>query len=412
MNFDVHSRTIFLTVMGSRAYGFSTPESDWDYRGIIIPPIDSYIGVLNKFEHLVDTDKSKHVYKYFPSGLLVDSEAEHPDMQLLELTKFAGLAAQCNPSIIEILFSPDNNWAINTPIMRKLLDKRNLFITKAAKPRFCGYALSQLERIERHRRWLLNPPKAKPERKDFGLPNKPLIDADQLGAAEAIINRSLGEFISQHEDFVDEDMKIEMSNFLKRSMREAWVAINTKVPYPVGINAEFPSLEDALFYSEGKALGLSENFLSILNAEKRYRAALKEWQNYQNWLATRNPERAELERKFGYDCKHAVHLVRLLRMAREILETGEVKVLRPDAEELRSIRNGAWDYERLVEFARTEDVALNDVMHKSKLKPKPDMQELHNLICEMVFEFNMSTSDDIICNNIKNMLASGFSYHD
>jgi len=45
-----------------------------------------------------------------------------------------------------------------------------------------------------------------------------------------------------------------------------------------------------------------------------------------------------LEAKFGFDTKHAMHLIRLLRMAREILETGVVHVKRPDAEELSAIR--------------------------------------------------------------------------
>src|ERR1039458_5020213 len=33
---------------------------------------------------------------------------------------------------------------------------------------------------------------------------------------------------------------------------------------------------------------------------------------YNGWKAQRNPKRAELEAKFGYDTKHAMHLVRLM----------------------------------------------------------------------------------------------------
>ncbi|AEZ66297.1 hypothetical protein phiTE_131 [Pectobacterium phage phiTE] len=39
-------------------------------------------------------------------------------------------------------------------------------------------------------------------------------------------------------------------------------------------------------------------------------------------MKNRNAARHELEEKFGYDTKHAMHLVRLLRMSQEILETG------------------------------------------------------------------------------------------
>ena len=88
-----------MTLSGSRAYGFSNPDSDYDYRGIAIPPLDSYIGIKGKFEHAVD-DKTKHVWLNY-KGIVEDES----DMQVYELTKFIGLAAQCNPSIIEVLFT-------------------------------------------------------------------------------------------------------------------------------------------------------------------------------------------------------------------------------------------------------------------------------------------------------------------
>mgnify|MGYP001607055563 CR=1 FL=1 len=46
--------------------------------------------------------------------------------------------------------------------------------------------------------------------------------------------------------------------------------------------------------------------------------------------------------------KHAMHLVRLMRMCKEILITCEVVVKRPDREELLAIRNGAWSYYKLI----------------------------------------------------------------
>ena len=53
--------------------------------------------------------------------------------------------------------------------------------------------------------------------------------------------------------------------------------------------------------------------------ERAYRAALKHWQNFQTWRANRHPERAALEAVYGYDTKHAAHLLRLYRMGIEIL---------------------------------------------------------------------------------------------
>jgi predicted nucleotidyltransferase len=383
MNFDLHKRTIFLTVSGSRAFGFSSPTSDWDYRGIVIPPLDSYIGILGKFEHMVDSDKNNPVSKYYPDGLLQPDA----DMQLLELTKFVSLAAQNNPSIIEILFTDPRFFVIKTPIMDRLLDVKYLFLSKTIKARFCGYALSQLKRIKRHKRWLDNPPTHQPTREEYGLPNRSLISQDQMGAAEALIQKELDEFMIE-QTHLPEDVKVELSSNLGRMMRAVWVSINKDRPYPVGDGFNFESTEDALFWGAASDQGFSDNFLEVLNREKRYRAALREWNSYQNWLVNRNPARAEIERKFGFDLKHATHLVRLIRMAREILETGEVHVHRPDAEELRAIRNGAWSYEKIVEFAETEDQVLNDVVKTSSLPKVPDRHKIHEITRDMILEFN------------------------
>jgi len=67
----------------------------------------------------------------------------------------------------------------------------------------------------------------------------------------------------------------------------------------------------------------------------------------------RNPVRAELERKHGYDTKHAMHLVRMMRTALEVLERGDLRVRRDDAAELLAIRDGALSFEALLETAAT-----------------------------------------------------------
>jgi predicted nucleotidyltransferase len=82
--------------------------------------------------------------------------------------------------------------------------------------------------------------------------------------------------------------------------------------------------------------------------------------------------------------KHASHLVRLLRMCREILETGKVIVKRPDAQELLAIRNGAWTYDQLEEWSAKEDKALDEVMKTSKIPRSPNRTKLDALCIELV----------------------------
>lgn len=62
-------------------------------------------------------------------------------------------------------------------------------------------------------------------------------------------------------------------------------------------------------------------------------------------------KRKALVREFSYDVKNAAHLIRLLRMGIEFLETGVLRVLRPDAEELISIKQGKWTLEQVKDEA-------------------------------------------------------------
>lgn len=381
MNFDLNRATVYLAISGSRAYGFNTTTSDWDYRGIAIPPIDTYIGLKPKFEQAVDA-KTKHVWKLFPEGL-IEPEA---DMQVMELTKFCNLALTCNPSIIEILFSDHDSIVRMDPIMDQLIANRDMFLSKQARPRFCGYAVSQLRKIKSHRRWITDGLVQEPTRASFDLPEYSVLSKDQLGAANSMIEKEAAQFVID-QNGLNETTKTNLQNNLEEMMKSIWVALN-KDEYPVGLGKKFASTKEALYSFVASQGQFSENFLEVLKREKQYRAAKQDWDSYQHWLRERNPARAEMEKKFGFDLKYAVHLVRLVRMCREILETGQVHVKRPDAEELREIRNGAWTYERVCEYAESEDKELLEVARASKLPSNPDFEKAHRLVFETVTKYN------------------------
>ena len=293
---------LYQTVHGSRAYGLARPSSDWDTKGVIVGPSAWYHGFLGGPEQL--------------------GEADHV---LYELRKFFRLAAEANPSLLEILYTDPQWHRVMTPAGERLLAARDQFLSRRVAGSFGGYALSQLKRIKTHRRWLLEPPQAAPTRVAFGLPEKAVAPPDQLGAYEA--------------------------------MR---------------LQGEVPDADP--------------NFLKLLEKERKYRAARNEWSRYQDWLAGRNPARAALEAQFGYDTKHAQHLVRLLRMGHEILATGQVIVTRPDRDELLAIRDGVLSYDALIEQADALYEAVEAAQATSPLPAAPDTQLLESLCVSLVEE--------------------------
>ncbi len=70
------------------------------------------------------------------------------------------------------------------------------------------------------------------------------------------------------------------------------------------------------------------------------------------------------------NCKHASHVVRLIRLGEEILTEGIVRVKRPDAKELLAIRNGEWSYEQLLDFAEGKDKLIRETLYKTSHLPK------------------------------------------
>ena len=66
-------------------------------------------------------------------------------------------------------------------------------------------------------------------------------------------------------------------------------------------------------------------------------------------------------------------------MAEEILTDGVVNVYRPDREELVGIMNGAWNYEKVLEYAEGADERMDVLYNKSKLRHSPDMKKISEL---------------------------------
>lgn len=342
-------RTLYLTRHGSHSYGTSLPTSDLDIRGVCIAPKETYLGFGQGFEQATQKE---------------------PDLVVFELRKFLGLACECNPNVLELLYTDPSDHLLVTPAWERLVEHRDAFLSKKAQHTFSGYALAQLKRINIHYAWLKNPILHAPMRADFGLPEKPVIPSDQMAAAQAAIRKQLDRWSLKEMDLDPATIQAVLDNTEKALMEMtgwAWQEKNIQ-------------LETAA----ARHLGFSTNFIEVLGQERRFDAAMRNYANYLTWQRERNPARAALEAKYGFDTKHAMHLVRLLRMCREILTEGVVRVRRPDAEELLAIRAGAWTYEQLIEWAAAEDKALKQAAEASKLPWSADKKRVNQICVELV----------------------------
>lgn len=247
--------------------------------------------------------------KRFEQHIQEASKGHPHDLVIFSFKKFVKLASDCNPNVIEVLFVDEDDVLYVDDFGRELLNFRNNFISKKIKHTFSGYAHSQLKRIKLHREWLLNPPQKMPERSDFGLGHVGSFTKSEIGILESL----------QRDERLD---------------------------------------------------SLNPDLVSLYLREKAYKNAKLQWDQYENWKKSRNPTRAELEAKYGFDTKHAMHLIRLMRTCCDVLVTGTVPVKRhDDREELLSIRRGELSYDEVIELAEKLEGMSDDLYKTTTIVP-------------------------------------------
>ncbi len=114
-----------LIMAGSRLYGTDTPNSDYDYRGFIVPPFE-YLAGLNNFEH--------HILR-------------EPDTIIYSIKRFFELLILGDPTAYEILFAPETNIIERSDIGGIVLRNRSLFACKRFARRIGGYAQSEWRKV-------------------------------------------------------------------------------------------------------------------------------------------------------------------------------------------------------------------------------------------------------------------------
>lgn len=358
---EVENNCIFLSVVGSRAYGVNREDSDYDQAGVMISPSRYFYG-LDKMDQ----------FRNFPGV----------DKVIYDIRKAVRLISDNNPNMLDLLFVPERCILKIEPEWKIFMENRDLFVSKKCRHTYSGYSFAQLRRIETHRKYLLDPPQVKPTREAYGLPAVSVFPTAQL---KAIVYSAMGNFLIEEdkENFLDELDEV-YSNYVMpiigRYIKDEYRSLALEY-LQVGIKSQANTL---------KALGptyIKDEYIDIATKELQFYSADAEWGQYQAWLKCRNKARAELEVKFGFDTKHACHLIRLIRMCIEILETGKVNVDRTniDAEELKAIRAGAWSFEEIKDYANNMDIKAGELYEKSTLQRSPDNEKIKE-ICASVCE--------------------------
>jgi len=363
---DIEKNTIFLFTRGSQAYGTNTPESDEDIGGICLPSKKVLYGI-EKFEQ---DDK------------WVDENGEKSDKVVYNLNKALDLMLECNPNMLDFLYAPEKVIKLTTPTWQRIVDVRDEFLCLKAKWAFQGYATSQLNRIKTHRAYLLNPPKKKPERDDYDLPEKSVFPETQYEVIAKLSSK-----------YVDPEKQDKFySEVTKMFDREGALIFKKYIPteyYPFAI-ADFKKRQKEFLHMISSISGtfLKDEYNKMAENELRYISARYNWQRYRRWQKGRNPKRKEMEAKCGIDAKHAMHLTRLLLMAVEIMEGKGVLVDRTniDRDLLMEILDGKWTFEQVMELSNKLNEKADNLYKSCTLPNNPNYDLINKIRLEILEE--------------------------
>ena len=334
---------IFRFIAGSQQYGTNRPDSDTDYRGVFIASIS----------HAFDLFQTNFV----GSGTI--KQALHSALDAIEIADIP--AARNHVEAALLTDRGDLSLSVETvhkPGADEELQELRKFLKLAAD---CNPNIIEFLYVEN------------------------LIDVCTPEWERVREHRDL--FLSKRARYTFAGYAIQQ---LKRIKIHRGYLLNPPDHQPTRVEFGLPEQSKIPKEHQNAILSLPDEWVAdhakekVLQ-EKRYASALQVWNSYHKWERERNPARKELERKYGYDVKHSMHLVRLCRMAEEILRDGVVLVRRPDAEELRGILRGEWEYEQIEAIADGLDVRLDVLYKESKLRDAPDRKriaELYRSICE------------------------------
>lgn len=324
---------------GSISYGTNLPTSDVDFRGVFCA---DPINVRTPFFVIRECE-----------------DVTEEDTKFFELAHFMKLCLDCNPNVVETLWVDEEHIVATSEAYQHLRNARHELLSSKIAFTTSGYALAQLKRIKGHNKWINNPqPIAPPKPYQFHT-----------------VVQWFGE---------EKNLHVDVTKFRNDHIL---------IPYGNSTFGVYPKKGYQLYAGNG---GWNDQFegdrreyktapLFILRSNMEvYRQQKEIHTNYWSWKNNRNQSRGTLEEQFGYDTKHAMHLVRLLRMGKEVLKTGELIVNRPDAEELLAIRNGAWKYDDVVKYAESMDNEVRtELYQKTSLRKKPDIHFAAKLLMEV-----------------------------
>lgn len=342
---------IFETVSGSIAYGTNHHDSDTDIRGVFIQPL----------EHII------------AHGYVEQVSDEKNDITYYELRRFLSLLSKNNPNIVELLFSPEDCITKTTDKWKKILKYKNKFLTKLCKETFHGFCRTQFKKSIGYNK------KMNWEERD--MTKKNVLDfCYVLGDGNSLKFNDWLKKVANYSEFTHEDFGLKTI----KNVRDVYSMHLAPYGTKWGIVSNIEHANNVKLTSIPKG-NKSQAYLYFNKDE--YSIHCRKFSEYQTWLKHRNKSRVDMNKKHGkkYDSKNMMHIFRIMNMALEITEKGDLSVRRSkeEIEELMKIRRGEYDFEVLKNKFEEYSKLIDKKFDESDLPDKVSDELISNLLLEI-----------------------------
>jgi hypothetical protein len=367
---------LLIVIRGSQAYGTNLPTSDTDYSGIYIQSAEDILGF--RYKEQINDDKNDTVF--------------------YEIRRFLDLLSSNNPTVLELLNTPEDCIIFKHPLMNKILQHRDKFITKTCGKSFGGYAIQQIKKAkgqDKKQNW----EKDKVTRKD-------ILDFVYVIEGEKSIPWKVWNSHRGYEEkfcgvvnvpnardvyavYFDDGAYSCFSESLTEGIREMHKDNRKREGKSMGFGYKgiIKDVEgDNL--TESNQLRLSsvpkdQIPICVVSYNKdAYTQHCKDYKSYQTWMQERNEQRWIDVKSHGQkiDGKNMMHCRRLLDMSREIAQGKGIIVRRENAQELIDIRRGKIDLESLLDRAEQDIKEIDDLFKNSELPDFVDKDFMNSLL--------------------------------
>lgn len=348
---------LLLVKRGSHAYGTNIETSDVDYAGVFCQSENDVLG-MSYIEQIND---------------------DNNDIVIYEIRRFLELLMKSNPTVLELLNTPEDCIIYKHSVFDKILERRDMFITKGCMYSFGGYAREQISKARGQ-------------------------DKKQNWERNRIVRKQPIEFCYLLVDDLRHKYKgvrtVPLLDFLNVSKMDHEYCGLSKVPHGKDLYALYYDWKAEESYSRigfrGISFedsndvrlssipeGLESNFIGYISYNKDgYTKHCQDYKSYQTWVLERNEQRWVDVKSHNQkiDGKNMLHCVRLILMAKEIASGMGVLVRRPDFEYLIKIRRGEVDLKTLIDQAELDIKECDRLFKSSTLPEKIDIYEINNML--------------------------------